>query len=415
MAMRITKENAVKMQNILAKEQGLAPKLTVWNEAVDYLIELGLARYERLQPDVLLCHPCNRGGLGLSGHNAHETAGRVLAAGADLKELSRAAAFHMSPLHREKQIAFNERLVARSKGYLAPLTGKERFLTIGTGHTAAAVRAFNAGCATSSPKLQKYLLEGKLSLATVHDKTWLTMCKEGWDFLVIDWEAEQAWPRLPELGQAALNASNNIASTPCEPEVMASIFRFFENSDQDEEAWKAALEAAKDNASFISSYVDILGKFLKNFSGGAGAPMIYFLDDFTSAYGVKLRIGRDFMESLLQPWGKKDFNYSRIALMAINLCFGVDKDGVASCLAVSDVARLKTKALASDLEEAESFVEKLWMVCRHEVATGSLPDVKATPIIGKGMCRALLWVLKKQSKSPEKQEYPLLIKLRMNS
>ena len=54
MAMRITKENAVKMQNILAKEQGLAPKLTVWNEAVDYLIELGLARYERLQPDMLL-------------------------------------------------------------------------------------------------------------------------------------------------------------------------------------------------------------------------------------------------------------------------------------------------------------------------------------------------------------------------
>ena len=161
----------MKMQRILAKEQALVPKLTVWNEAVSLLRELGLAHCETLRPDVLLCHPCNRGGLGLSGPNSHETAGRVLTAGADYKELSRAAAFGISPLAREQQLAFNERLVARSKGYLAPLNGQERFLTIGTGHTAAAARAFNAGCASGSPKLQKYLLDGKLSLAMVQDAT----------------------------------------------------------------------------------------------------------------------------------------------------------------------------------------------------------------------------------------------------
>ncbi len=86
-----------------------------------------------------LTHKANRGGLLLSPHNVHRNAGRIKACGADLKQLGNALAMELSASGklREEHVTQNTQLIERASGLLAPVTGHERYVTLGCGHTTA--------------------------------------------------------------------------------------------------------------------------------------------------------------------------------------------------------------------------------------------------------------------------------------
>ena len=407
---RITKELDLKMQEILQQDRRKVSPLSIWGEALAELESWGLAWKEEVHTDALLCHPMNRGKLGVSGPNAHETASRILHAGASLSALAGACCFEMSPTKRAEQVSFNERLVLRSKSLLAPINGHERLLTVGCGHTTAVCRAFNAHCRTSCAKLQQYCTDGKLEIGTVRDPVFRRMVTTGWAWTVISWEAEAAWPLLPDLAQVALNASNGVAATPAEPEIMAAIARIFEGTDQSVDSYDAAVEAASGQAGFIASYIDVIGTFVRLYGGGEGTPMVHFLDEFCQSYGVKLRLGRDFMVEVSKPiGGKEGFPYCRIAVMAVNMCFGKNSDGVVKFLEPKDVAKLRSIGCYEKLVVAESFNQRFWELCQKEVLHGAIAEHMATPVVGKAMCRSALWVLGMGKKSPEVTKYPFFI------
>ena len=52
----------------------------------------------------------------------------------------------MIPTKNDQQLALNKTLVEQSGGLLAPLSGKERFVSVGTSHTCAFFRAAQANC-----------------------------------------------------------------------------------------------------------------------------------------------------------------------------------------------------------------------------------------------------------------------------
>ena len=406
MATSITQEMDSKMRRILA--QDVAP-MTILNEALDMLLDTGLARKEMVHPSTILCHPTNRGGLGISARNMHETTAKILQAGADLNELKRAVAFEFCPKKRQEQLEFNARLISRANGLMGDILGQERYLSVGAGHTAAGCRAFNASTATSCTKLQKYCKDGKLLLALVSDNTYKSMCETGWPWIVIRWEAEVAWPHLPDIAQRALNASNNVPTTPAEPEIMASIARFFEAAPtQDEAAFKASVDAAVPQAGFIAPYIEVLGQFVQKYAGGEGAPLIYFLDEYAQQYGVKLRLGKDFMLSLtaLTFRDNKHFVYCRIACMAINMSMGTDSDGIAKFITPEKLTTLKQAGKATTLACVDDSLSKLWNTCKEFVNEGSMTDIHATQVVGKTMCRMMIWVLGMGKKSLEKKECP---------
>ena len=54
----------------------------------------------------------------------------------------------------QEQIDANVKVISASKGMLAPVTGKERLRTLGTGHASAFCKAANAGCRTPISYLQ---------------------------------------------------------------------------------------------------------------------------------------------------------------------------------------------------------------------------------------------------------------------
>ena len=131
------------VRRILALDPEEAAILTKWNMVVKCLMDAGVACMRKVHPSELFCHPRNRGGLGLNHYNVHKNMRTIAHIGADESQLAGHACFEISTKEhiREKQIAFNLRLIKQAAGLLAGPTGKERYLTVGGGHTGAGCRA----------------------------------------------------------------------------------------------------------------------------------------------------------------------------------------------------------------------------------------------------------------------------------
>lgn len=345
MASRVSKAIDDKMKAVLAMDKAKTGPLTMWNKAVAVLTEAGLIRTEQVNVDDVLCHPDNRGKLGISGVGMHHTGHKILKAGADKNELKKSTAFEMHPFTcvRGDQILFNQQLVERSQGYMAPINGKERLLSVSSGHTTGFCRAVKARCKTpvgdladDSGNLTSALLDG--------DATFSDMCSSGWEWRIISWEAEESWPKLPDLAQRALNAANSVASQPAEPEVMVTMVSFMQEAAPSAEEWKSIEEATRQSAGVIGEYIEVVGQYVRQFAGGPGAPMVFFLDTLANNYGKKLRLGKDFLHAVtnLKLDDTSLYPFSRTALLAANIA-GKGMDGIGRFLVPADVAKLRSK------------------------------------------------------------------------
>ena len=208
----------------------LAP-ITAWKDCIDRLIEGKVAKNLVAEPDEFLIHPQNRSGLGVNAYNVHRVGAMLKQIGVDPSELEKAVAFERMPMDpmRAAQVAFNEKLISASKGMLAPLTGSERFCSVGTGHTTQLFKAVRAHCSTSEPTLADPSMGGKMNADSLsQDPRFHQALSKGWLWTILPWQAEVTWPHLPDLAQRALNASDSVASLMSELEVCVSISEFSE-------------------------------------------------------------------------------------------------------------------------------------------------------------------------------------------
>ncbi len=97
-----------------------------------YVLQSVLCKY-------FLVHEENRGKLMLSPHNVHRNAVRIHLVGGGMTQLTNAVCIELAPsgARREKQLVANKKLVDRAGGLLAEVSGEERYITVGCGHTAA--------------------------------------------------------------------------------------------------------------------------------------------------------------------------------------------------------------------------------------------------------------------------------------
>ena len=224
--------------------------------------------------DQMLCHPCNRGGLGINGFRAHRNAAKVYRIGGDMQELHKAAAFELSsdPARKATQTTCNIRWVNAADGLLAPINGSERFLTISCGHTTAWCRAVNARCRTPEQTLPQ--LSGGIDPEGIahNDKQIGRMLKAGWEVEVFPASVEKRWPMLPDIGQQALNAGQNVAALTTELEAACVIADTAAQMQADNQTvdWKQCVEAAASSQPACSDYLDTIGEFVKKNGGGIG-------------------------------------------------------------------------------------------------------------------------------------------------
>ena len=135
--------------------QGKVAPLSGYNDIADILKAQNIAKVQNLAVDAVLCHPSNRDTLGLNAWNVHRNGHMISQVGCDMNELQKAACFELCPLNPKKgeQIAWNEKMVASAAGLLAPVSGKEAYLSVGTGHFVAWCRAVKSSCRTPFEQL----------------------------------------------------------------------------------------------------------------------------------------------------------------------------------------------------------------------------------------------------------------------
>ena len=193
-------------------------------DILEILFENQIARHEVVHHDLVFVHPSNRGGLGLNPFNAHRNGATMKTVGCDPKELDKSMVMEMSPVETlmSKQIHFNKRLIKASKGMLAQPTQRERFVSLGGGHSFAFFRAAAAGCST--PQCAVADPDGKISAERLRKDPRMAQCLDnGWRCRALPFQCEIVWPLLPDLAQRALNASNNVMDECSELEVCCSI------------------------------------------------------------------------------------------------------------------------------------------------------------------------------------------------
>jgi hypothetical protein len=111
-----------RVQDLVDQDVSCGP-ITIWKSIKAILVEASIAyEIDNVPPTVVLCHPHNRGKLGINPFTAHRTGARIISVGCDKDELDKAVSIEISPHADSKkaQLDFNKALVDRSQGLMAP-------------------------------------------------------------------------------------------------------------------------------------------------------------------------------------------------------------------------------------------------------------------------------------------------------
>ena len=223
-------------------------------------------------------------------------------------------------------------------------------------------RAALRGCKTSESELAN--ASGVIDLESIKlDGVFKKMLEEGWDWEVVDAEAEEIWPDLPDFLQRALNAGNSVASEASELEIMASIAEFAHGRpDKGEVDWPACVEAACTGNPPCRAYAGVLGEFARLYGGGPGAPIVHELDAFAKQHRQNVVLGEEFLTAVVDVKFGEIARCPRVrsALLVANSTAPKSVDGIAKLLTKSDVMGLrakdklaKTLKLEQDLKHCE--------------------------------------------------------------
>ena len=412
---RFTEGVVTAVDQILSSDGG---SLTKWNQVLTTLKDANIA-YERVaRVEEIMVHPCNRGGLGLNAHEVHKTLAVVRAVGADGSYQHKATAFEMvqSGEKQKAQLSFNQQLIDRSAGLLAPLTGRERLLSVANSHFSAGCRAIIAGCCTTMPSLQDPT--GKLNLLQVTDgdPEFKRIIEQGWTWTVIPAFAEQLWPQLPDLAQNALNADQGSYTMASELQVMSTMAAYA--SVEETINWSAIIAKVKTAMPPCSSYLGPLVEFVKNYAGGPGAPIIKYLDGFAKEYGGNKVLGETFLQAVVAgqfPTSSSRFPFMRAACIACNLVSPKPKitDGIARLVVKTDITNLCRKDKLLSVTAAESLMADAWGQVQQACAEGRMDRPTCHAIFGKLQSRALLFLLGKLKDGPEKKIFKTLSEINL--
>ena len=387
--------------------------LAKYNSIKTLLLEAKVGYYADLQVGTILVHPNNRGKTGLSHHNAHKNGLKIYTVGADLDLLKQSCCQEMHPAgssKHEEQVQCNKKLVEGSNKMLAPVTGEERYLSLGTGHTTAFCRAVIAGCPTPYKDIRD--ANGNLNAAMLKasNQNLSKMLTDGWTWFVVPWWLEDEVPEWPHLAQKALNVHHSVVSSANEVEVAASIAQeiAYQGSNVN---WSDALAATAASEPPCIDYINTVGKYVKTFGGGVDAPIISFLAGFGRQYGVTLKLGEEFFVALTDlqfPSELKIYVFIRAAFVATQLTSSGPKakDGFGKLLTVADVNALKNKDNKGKVDEAEDVLIAAWKSTRLMVTEGHIDEAKSYGLFGRLCMRIVLLITQKRKWGLDTTEYP---------
>ena len=363
-------------------------------------------KLENVHPRFFLTHRFNRGGLMLSPHNAHRNATRLyLSKAADKKQLVNAVCFELPPIGetREMHIEANLKLVSRAKGFLAPVTGEERYVTVGCGHTVAFCK--NAAIGGKTPSIDLQDAAGNIDPHKIaQHEVFGSMVNDGWDWLLVNSKIDEYFPQFAKAAQKALNVSNHVASEMSELECAKILADNAADAGFTElENWKAlALENVRALSVPCAGYAQHILKFVQYFAGGTDAPLINFLDDVAKQFHCNVNLGGTFWQALSHTIfhdQTKRFPLVRVAFALTNLTSDKVEDGISRLLVKTDLTRLATKAAAAEAWELEQILQD-----SIDIVDKLSSREAALQMLGQFLVRLVLKLTKKEKVSRDPTE-----------
>jgi hypothetical protein len=319
--------------------------------------------------DQFLVHEKNRSNLMLNGGKAHKVGEQIHHAGADPKQLDATFAFELAKEsdRRDAQLKKNQELIDRSSNLVAPINGKERFLTIGTSHFTQFVKQALRGGKTNSKKLQDRL--GNIDTqALKRNKNMSKLMELGWPWKIFAAELDAAYPEFATLAQRALNAFNSIRQETGEIETACQVADFYSSAIQEGavEPKAQAIQAVSDGGSTIQSYVEVIFEYALEYGGGEQLPWLRFVDELSRSMSSSKPLGSSFWHSMyaLKFWADPKVKAKparpliRLALLCVQSCMSSAKDGVASFLTDSDLRKVSSKASSKDVADIDDVLSE---------------------------------------------------------
>ena len=405
---RFTSQLIADVNKIFASELGAKTKLL---KIMDAFWAADIPYKTKLLVEEVLVHPKNRNGDGLNPWDAHSLFSKIAVTGGDKTAVQdRATAMEMPPTghNRAFQIGFNNALIQSSNGLLAPLTGKERVASLACSHTTAIFRAAKHGCATPVKSLQD--ANGCINWVSVcaKDDVLLDLIQNGWTWTIIPYQAEVIFEWLPALFQEALNSDQTVMTEAGELQTMTMMSDTIEKNPTMTKT--DVINRAKGSMPKCHEYLGTLYDFVKQFSGGPGAPLIRFLQGFCKEYGGNRVIGDTFFAAVTTATfatSCNTFAHLRAGCIAANLVCPQHKiqDGVARLLTKTDVQAIPLKGKVLHATAVECHLAEAWSELEGYVAEGKLTLSVRNRLHGLFSARLVLFLAKKGKDSIEAKTY----------
>ena len=408
----LSEQFCTEFEKALADGRNLPPKA-----ALDLCMEV-IWKYKQAYKftgpcDVFLTHPENRSRLMLSARNAHKLAEQIHLSGADYAQLGNALCFEIAidATKKKSQLDKNRALILRSGGLLAEISGAERFITVGCGHTAGICKHAEAGGRTSSKILQDS--NGYMDVAKLKkNATFKKMLEVGWEWTCIKSAVDFAYPQFAKLAQQACNSSNSNRQQTSEPELVCQLADYYKHAkDAGEADPKAAALSALQEQSRCAAYAYVLLSYALDFGGGDDVPYIRFLDAIAKEYGTSKEFGESFWDKVRTmkfPQNKKEatqhYPLLRLALLVAQACTNKQKDEIASFLTIADLKSVVSKQSAGLAQELEKLLTTAFKFT--EVIDKNFL-VNYQTAVGLLMVRVGMMMTKKESKGPEGRTYTI--------
>jgi len=260
-----------------------------WDKLEQLLVEKKYAWKSIVDPDLLLVHPFNRAGSGVSYKVVHALGEKILFQGCSMQALQQGVCFEMSrdPNKMMADIAFNNELVQRSNGMLAKVSGNERFLTVAGSHAGMFMKAKKALIYTSDE------VEAMIS----KDKVFNDCLAKGYEFLIVAAEIYDRFPEVVKICSQAKNASQNVSSRCSEMEVALRLTQgiadYSKNGEVTSTICKEILQKSLADVPECRSYAPIIMEYCQKFSGGVGGSLISFLSKFSQQFAEDAILGEE--------------------------------------------------------------------------------------------------------------------------
>ena len=150
-------------------------------------------------------------------------------------------------------------------------------------------------------------------------------------------------------------------------------------------------------------YIDKLGRLATHCGGGAGVPLIRFMDRFAKCYGTHKILGREFTTAVvdLHVSDVEPITWTRVALILANLASDKVSDGIAKLLVASDIEKIKSKTNKPKAIDLNACLKKAYNIVESMRNCGRIDMEQADELVGLFFIRSVLHLVGKGKQGPE--------------